>query len=64
MCNKIVLRSPFMLKYCFDRYKTQETRDKVDDDFLRALSWFVTSKVNKSHQNASFIDGNFLWRFC
>ena len=36
-----------MLKYCFNRYKTQETRDKVDDDFLRALSWFVTSKVNK-----------------
>ena len=51
MCNKAVSENPFMLKYCHDKYKTQEICDKVADDFLPALKfvpdWFVTSKMIK-----------------
>ena len=51
MCNKAVSENPFMLKYCHDKYKTQEICDKVADDFLTALKfvpdWFVTSKMIK-----------------
>ena len=42
---------PFMLKYCFDRYKTHEMSDKAIDDFLPTLKfvpyWFVRNRMNK-----------------
>ena len=31
--------SPFMLKYCPNRYKTLEISDKAVDDFLPALKF-------------------------
>ena len=38
-----------MLKYCIDRYKTQEMCDKAVDDFLPTLKfvtdWFHTNKI-------------------
>ena len=45
MCDKVVFKDPFMLKYCFDRYKTQEMCDKAVDVFLATLKfipdWFL-----------------------
>ena len=47
MCDKAVFKDLFMLKYYFDRYKTQEMCDKAVDVFLTTLKfipdWFVTS---------------------
>ena len=37
MCDKAVFNNHFMLKYCFNRYKTQEMCVKAIDDFLQAL---------------------------
>ena len=34
MCDKILSKEPFMLKYCLDRYKTQEVCNKAFDTFL------------------------------
>ena len=49
MCNKVVSKEPFMLKYCLDRYKTQGMRDNAADAFLWMLKfisdWFVTNKT-------------------
>ena len=36
--------SPFMLKYCPNRYKTLEISDKAVDDFLPALK-FVSNCI-------------------
>ena len=48
ICGKIVSEDPFILKYCVDRYNTQEMRDKAVDAFLPALKfvpdWFLTKK--------------------
>ena len=40
MCDKSFFEDPFMLKYCLDRYKTQEMCDAAFDDFLPALNLF------------------------
>ena len=53
-----------MLKYCLDRYKTQEICDKAVDNFLPALKlvidWFVTSKIIRklTDDNILFLDEN------
>ena len=51
MCDEIVSDDPFKLKYCHDRYKTQEMCNNTVDDFLPALKfvpdWFVTRKMIK-----------------
>ena len=39
MCDKIVSDDPFKLKYCHDKYKTQEMCNKAVDDFLPALKF-------------------------
>ena len=52
MCYKLVSNDPYMLKYCLDRYKTQEIGDKAVDVFLPTLKFvldcFVTSKMIKN----------------
>ena len=44
LCDKVVSEKPFMLKYCHDKYKTQEMCDKaVDSLFLIGflqVRWF------------------------
>ena len=49
MCNVVVLKDPFMLIDCSNRYKTQKMCDQAVDDCLAALKfildWFVTSKI-------------------
>ena len=39
VCDKVVSEEPFMLKYCLDRYKTQEMHDKTVDACLPALKF-------------------------
>ena len=64
MCNKIVSDDPFKLKYCHDRYKTQEMYNKVVDDFLPALKFvrdgFVKSKKIEKLLTALYADENML----
>ena len=49
MCHKVVYEETFLIKYCHDKYKTQEMCDIAFDDFLLALkfvpNWFVTSNM-------------------
>ena len=49
MFDRAVPNDPFMLKYCLNRYKTQEISNKAVDDFLPASKftpdWFATSKI-------------------
>ena len=52
MCDKAFPEDSFILKYCLDRYKTQEMSDKAVDNFSSTLKfvpdWFVTSKTMKN----------------
>ena len=52
MCNKFICIEPFLLKYCLNRYKTQELCEKAINDFLPTLKfvphWFATSKKIKN----------------
>ena len=38
MCNKIVPKNAFMLKYCLDKYISQTICDEAVDDFLPTLN--------------------------
>ena len=38
MCDNAFSRDPFMLKFCIDRYKTQEICDKVFENFPATLA--------------------------
>ena len=55
MCDKIVSKEFFMLKYCLDIYKAQE---KAVDSYLLALNfvsdWVVTNKIIEKLDNAVF----------
>ena len=65
MYDKILSKHPFMLKYCYDRYKTQEMCGKVVNGFLPALkvvpNLFVTSKTIKKLHTALFADYDILF---
>ena len=65
MCEKAFSSNLFMLKYCLDRYKTQEMCDKAVDDFLPKLKFlpdcFVTDKMIKKLYNALFADDDILF---
>ena len=60
MYDKAVSNEPFVLKYCLNRYKTQEMWDKAVDDFLPALTfltdWFVTKQMIKKLHDDLFSD--------
>ena len=49
-----------MLKYCVDRYKTQEMCDKAVDTYVQTLTfvpdWFVMSKIIDKIDNVVFSD--------
>ena len=51
MCDKIMSKTPFMFKYCPDKYITEAMRNEAVDNFLPILyfvpDWFVTSKMFK-----------------
>ena len=46
MCDQVVFKAPFILKYCLDIKKTQEICDQAVDASLNFVrDWFVTSKM-------------------
>ena len=49
MCDNFVSKKTFMLKYCLNRYMTQEMCDKAVDAFPPILKfipdWFVLNKM-------------------
>ena len=65
MCRKAVSDDPFVLKYCINRYETQEMCDKAVDGFLLALKfvidWFVINKMIKKLHNALFADDDIIF---
>ena len=54
-----------MLKYCLDRYKTQEMCDKAVDEFLPALKfvpdWFITNKMLEKLIDALFVNDDVIF---
>ena len=54
-----------MLKYCLDRYKTQEMCDKAVDEFLPALKfvpdWFITNKMLEKLNDALFVNDDVIF---
>ena len=60
LIDKVVSKEHFMLKYCFDRYKTQELCDKAVDVFLSSLNFFpdrfVMNKMFQKLDNVVFSD--------
>ena len=69
MCHEAFCENTFMLKYCIDRYKTQEMCDKAVDDFLPTLKfvtdWFHTNKIKLYSTLFGEEDIQFFkWRFC
>ena len=52
MCDKVVSKEPFMLKYCPDKYKSQEMFNKTVDFYLITLKvvpdrFVVNKKLEK-----------------
>ena len=43
MCDKVIFKEPFILKYCHDRHKTQEMCDKAVDIFYQHYNLFLTT---------------------
>lgn len=62
MCNEVVSKEYFMLKYCPDRYKTQLMCNNAVNACLLALKfvprWFVTTKMIAKLDNAVFSNGD------
>ena len=65
MCNKVVSKETFMLKYCPDKYKTQKMWDKAVDSYLITLKfvpdWSVTNKILEKLDNFLFSKANILF---
>ena len=65
MSDKVFSEDSVMLRYCLDRYKTQEMRGKAVQDFLPTLkfvfNWSVTNKVIKKLYSALFTDDDILF---
>ena len=57
MCDKVVYKEPFMLKYCPDRCKTPKICNKAVNFCLQALiffpDWFVVNKMIGELDNAN-----------
>ena len=41
MCDKVISENKFMLKFCFDKYRTHEMCNKAVDTFLPTLKLFL-----------------------
>ena len=73
LCDKIVSEDHFMLRYCHDKYKTQNVCDNAVYSCLLALEnvtdWFATSKMIKKLDSVIFFDdyivfGDLHYGFC
>ena len=62
MCFKVIFKEPFMLKFCFDKYWTQEMCDKAVDAFLLTLKSFpdrfVTNNMLEKLDDVMFCNGD------
>ena len=62
MYDKFVIKEPFLLKCCSDRYKIQEVCDKAVDAYLLTLKfvpdWFDTKKMLEKLDNSAFSNGD------
>ena len=60
ICDKVLFKEPFILKYYPDRYKLHKTCDKAVSFYLLALKcvsdWFALSKMIEKLDNAVFSD--------
>ena len=65
MCYKFISEESFMLKYCFNRYKTREKCGKAFDASLPALKfvpdWFVTNKTLKKIDDVVFCNDDIVF---
>ena len=65
MCDRFIARDPFLLKCCFDRYKTQKIYDKAANNFHLSLkfipSCFFTNKLIKIFHDALFANNDILF---
>ena len=65
MCDNIISKNSFMLKYCRDKYITQKMCEKAANGFSPTLNfvpdWFVTTKMIKKLFTASHADGNIFY---
>ena len=64
MCDRVVSEDTFMLKYCLNRYNTQNMCDEAVNDCLLAikfvLDWFITEKMIRNLHEASFTNDDIL----
>ena len=60
MCDKVVSKDTFILKYCHGKYKTQEMFDKIVKTSLQTLIFvpdcFVRSKIIEKLDSSLFHD--------
>ena len=65
MCDKIISKNPFMLKYFPDKHLTQKMCNEAVDGSVPTLNfvpeWFVTSKMIKKLFIALYVDENVLY---
>ena len=64
-CESVVFEDPFMIVYCFNKYKTHEMCDEAVANCLKAFKfipdWFVTSKLLKELDKALHANGDILF---
>ena len=61
MYDKIISEDPFNLKYCHNRYMTQQMYNKSIDDFLSELKFVLTNKMIKKLHTALYADDDILY---
>ena len=65
MCDKIVSKEPFKLKYRLDKFKTQEKCVKAIDSYLPPFKLisdlFVTNKMVEKLDNAVFFNNDIVF---
>ena len=65
MCEKVVLKDSFSIRYVPDQCKTQQMCDKAVDNCMAALKlvprWLVTSKMIKKIFTDLYVDENIVY---
>ena len=69
MCDKAVVRNPWLLKYVPDPFKTQKICDKAVRDYLFSLQfvpdWFVTrEQIDKWYDDDYVYNDNEMIEWC
>ena len=68
MCYEVISKELFTLKYCLNRYKTQEICDKVADALLATLkfvsNYTVTNEILETLNNTVFSNDDIVFCWC